>query len=130
MEHESNYMIAEWKERCEAYRAYRSQYIQVMSVAFTVFLVTMSVAVSERTDTSVERALLIGMMLGLTTVAKAHRIARNEIQRIGRRITHLETKLDFGADDPTRLLERALNLTESLCYLGIMVTGAFLYLRW
>jgi len=119
-------LLEEWKERYISYRAYRGQYLTVLSITATGWLVGFVFAFREVNGHASRFAILSIMLSALVMLIYAHWIARNEIQRLGDRIDDLEKRLGMNQFRTTRLLERALKGSTIASIFAFVITLGFL----
>ena len=114
--------LEEWKERYASYREYRSQYLTVLSVTATGWLIGFGFAFKE-TETIFPRIIILTfMLLVMGVLAYAHLIARAEIKRLGIRLDELEQEIGIKEFRTTSLLERALKCSSLATLIGFIIT--------
>ncbi|MBI2924606.1 MAG: hypothetical protein HYY24_02755 [Verrucomicrobia bacterium] len=117
-----NYILEEWKMRYASYQHYGGQYLTVLSVTATAWLVAFGFSMSANTIRAGRLAILAFMLLAAVTVFIAHCIARRSVRQLGERIAALERELELKEFATTEPLERALKVTQVGSAFAVLIT--------
>lgn len=129
LDKQSMIYLEEWKERYASYRGYRNNYITVMSISATVWLIALGHVLKVETSFTASRSILSLMVIELIGLATAHVIAFLEIHKLGKRMGFLQQELGMEKYSTTQLLERALVVTGLLSiFVGFLSGACILYL--
>ena len=104
-------LLKEWEQRYESYRSYRGQYLNVLSLSLTAWLVAIGYVASNFDRRFACLIILSVVVLVMCALILAHYIARAGIKALGRRLDSLQKELGMAPFPTTRLLERALVVT-------------------
>lgn len=119
-------LLEEWKERYASYRQYRAQYLTVLSVAVTGWLIGMGLSLKDENDGLSRSIILIFILILTSCIIAAHWIARKEVTRLGERISLLEKNLNMGDFHTTRLLEMSMLVSTIGSIIIFIITLSFL----
>lgn len=125
---ETNLPLEEWKQRYASYQQYRAQYLTVLSVTATAWLVALGFATSTNTQ-RVGRFVILSLMLAVAILSLvAHHIARRAVRQLGERISELERAIGFEPFHTAEPLEAALKWTQLGTSFFIAVTVLLFFL--
>ena len=123
---EHDVLLAEWKERCESYRQYRTQYLTVHTLAATAYLIGLSIALSGQISMPARLGLLLMLAILIIGLLRAHVIAGQEVENLTARINDLESQLDIVEFDSGFVLRNALRVTVRIAWIVLVGTLAMM----
>lgn len=120
-------LLKEWEVRYKSYHQYRGQYVAVLSIGLTLWVLTI-VYTSIRVANSFHRLMILFILciIGIAIIL-AHHIALSSIKKLGERIEVLENKIGIEPFRTTRLLDIALRISLSGSWLAEFITIALLF---
>ncbi len=120
-------LLKEWEVRYKSYHQYRGQYVAVLSIGLTLWVLTI-VYTSIRVANSFHRLMILFILciIGIVIIL-AHHVALSSIKKLGERIEVLESKVGIESFRTTRLLDIALRISLSGSWLAEFITIALLF---
>jgi len=122
-------MLKEWEQRYESYRQYRAQYLHVLGIVGSIWILAASIVADKALDPAVALLLGCGSLLMGGGAVIAHFIAMRAITRLAARLSELEQKLEMQHFDTTRTLRLALWVTAPGVLVATLASMAFLTYR-
>lgn len=131
MDKESEILMREWERRYESYREYRNQYLTVLSICASGYVVGMSLAAGLNIP-AIIRAIIFGVtLLGLILLGIAHFIALKAVDVLGERMSELQAALGMRPFNNVWLLKTALRVSAAgtaVLVILTLVVGLYFYL--
>ncbi len=120
-------LVKEWEVRYKSYRQYRGQYMAVLSIGLTLWLLTV-VYTSIRIANDFHRLIILFILciIGIVIIM-AHYIALSSIKKLGERIEVLESKIGIEPFRTTKLLNIALRILLFGSWLAEFTTIALFF---
>ena len=115
-------MLHEWEQRYQSYRDYRAQYLTVLSISATAYLLGITLALSLDLTVGLKAIVLSLIVMGLIVLAIAHVIAGIAIGRLGVRLSLLEDALGMRPFDTVGTLRVSLRVSQSAVIITIAAT--------
>lgn len=115
-------MLHEWEQRYQSYRDYRAQYLTVLSISATAYLLGITLALSLDLTVGLKAIVLSLMVMGLIVLAIAHVIAGIAIGWLGVRLSLLEDALGMRPFDTVGTLRVSLRVSQSAVIITIAAT--------
>lgn len=121
-------LLREWEQRYESYRSFRAQYLTILSITASGYIVGLAVALGEKFPTKYRPVVLVGAGLLLIASIAGHVIGISLIRKLGDRIDTLEESLRIRAFRTTRPLE--IGLCWSLAIVAVTLIMTIYVLVW
>jgi hypothetical protein len=120
-------LLKEWAVRYQSYHQYRGQYVVVLSIGLTLWVLTV-VYTSIRIANSFHKLVILFILciIGIVIIL-AHHVALSSIKKLGERIEVLESKVGIEPFRTTRLLDIALRISLSGSWLTEFITIALFF---
>jgi len=120
-------LLKEWEVRYKNYRQYRGQYVAVLSIGLTLWLLTVGYISIRITNNLHKLAILFILCIIGLAIILAHYVALTSIRKLGERIEVLESKIGIEPFRTTRLLDIALKVTLTGSWLAEIATIILLF---